>query len=430
MTTATTAPIIQDRMFSKRKRLAAAASIGTVLEVYDWVLLGIFALPISRTFFPSSSETAALLLTLATVAVGVLVRPLGAILLGRLADRTGRSQALSASLLLMGLGILISALCPSYASIGLAAPIIMVIGRILQGLSAGGELGTALTVLVESAPPKQRRLLASLLPASQSCGTLLAGLVGVSLTYFFSEQQLLDGAWRIAFLIGLLIVPVGFYLRREMGDAHTARPSKAVESGWAQTVKYRGALFYGVFIVLFWTVATYASNYFAIYATRQLGLPFRAGYLGQMVIGFIGAAGAPLVGLLAAKVGIRRPMFIGCIGTLVLAYPMLWYLNQHPSVGTLLLVQSIQMALLICFAVGASAELADLFEPEFRATGTSVSYTAAVTIFGGLSPMIITALIDYTGNKLAFGIYLAAAALISTCALLIKGKPREDRQLA
>lgn len=414
----------QDKMTSGNKKIAAAASIGTVLEIYDWVLLAIFAVPISRTFFPATSDAAALLLTLATVAVGVVVRPLGAIILGRIADRVGRRQALSFSLLLMGLGILITAACPGYATIGIAAPVLMVVGRLFQGLSAGGELGAALTIMVESAPANRRRFLASLLPASQSCGTLLAGLVGVGLTFFFTETEVMDGAWRLAFILGLLIVPVGYYLRRQMANEPNIQNTLKVvhESGLKQALRYKNAIIYGVFIVLFWTVATYASNYFAIYATRQLGLPLRAGYLGQVVVGLVGALGSPFVGLLAERVGIRRLMMFGCIGTFVLAYPLLWYLNAHPSVETLLFVQACQMALMIFFAVGASAELADLFPPEFRATGTSVSYTGAVTIFGGLSPMIITFLIDVTGNNLAFALYLALAALISTIAIVLKGR--------
>lgn len=419
------AAALQTQAVSPGAKIVMAATVGNILEIYDWAIFSIFAVPISKTFFPTYSDTAAILLTLATMALGAVVRPFGAVILGRYADRIGRRQALSVTLLMMGIGILISAACPGYASIGIAAPIIVVIGRMLQGFSAGAEVGCSLTVLVESASPRRRRLFASLQQASQGAGILLAGGVGVILTYIFTDQQMASGGWRLAFCVGLAIVPIGIYLRRAMAESglEIDHRTESVESGWSQAFKYRSSLVYGVFIVLFWTVGSYASNYFTVYAVRELHLPMGASYLGQAVVGLIAVIGSPVVGILAGRIGTRKPMLFGSLATVILAYPLLKYLTLNPSVTTLLFVQAVQGILVTCFAVGASAELVECFPKEFRATGSSVAYTVAVSAFGSVTPLLITALIGFTGNKLVFAFYLAAAAFISTVAILVKKAP-------
>ncbi|CAH2784807.1 MAG: Uncharacterized MFS-type transporter [uncultured Paraburkholderia sp.] len=191
---------------SPGQRAVAAALVGNVLEIYDFIAYGIFAVPISHTFSPASSEFAALILTFITFAIGFLVHPLGALVLGRYADRVGRKKALSLTLLLMAAGTVVP------------APLIIVLGRLIQGFFAGSEIGGTVAMLVENAPASRKGFYGSFQQMSQGGGTLIAGLIGIALTSVFTQQQIFDGAWRLAFAFGLLIAPVGWYVRRSVDE--------------------------------------------------------------------------------------------------------------------------------------------------------------------------------------------------------------------
>lgn len=392
-----------------------AASIGNLLEIYDFIAYGIFAVPISRTFFQTHSEFTSLLLTFTTFAVGFVARPIGALVLGRYADRAGRRKALSLTLILMAAGTLVPAVCPSYTSIGLAAPLIVACGRLLQGFSAGGEIGGSVAILVENAPASRKGFASSFQQMSQGAGVMVAGLVGLMLTHLFSDAQINSSAWRLAFVFGLLIGPVGWYVRRSIPETaefeQSSRQRKAAL--WPQLVEYRGRVLSGIGILVFWTIATYVSNYFTTYAVRELHLSLFDSYLGQLAYGIVMVIACPLVGTLSDRIGVRKPMLAGALITAVVAYPLFWLLARHPDRFTLIAVQMTISLLLACYAACASNVLAGIFPVQFRATGVGFSYATGVTIFGGLTPLLATSLIDVTGDKLVVGYYLAAAALIS-----------------
>lgn len=413
------------------RRAAFAATIGNVLEIYDFIAYGIFAVQIAHTFFPSQSDFAGLMYTFVTFAAGFAMRPLGALFLGRYADTAGRKRALSLTLLLMTVGMLIPAICPGYTSIGIAAPLIMVVGRLLQGFSAGGEIGGSTAMLVEHAGARNRGLYGSLQQASQGAGVLLAGAVGLFLNSVFTPDQVLNGGWRIVFLVGLLIGPVGLYVRRSVPETEEFLAAEKSEPDlkWGRyLMEYKGKILLGVAIMVFWTIATYVSNYFTTYSVRELHLTTGQSYVGQVVYGIVMIVACPIVGLISDKTGPRKPMVLGAVGCLIFAYPLFMFLTSNPTVFTLSLVQAVISFFLACYAGCAARVLADVFPTRFRGTGVGISYSLGVTIFGGVTPLAVTALLHATGDKLIVGLYLSAAALISAVSLIFSRPVAANRE--
>lgn len=405
-----------------RRRAVVAASIGNVLEIYDFIAFGIFAVPIARTFFPAGSEFAALIMTFMTFAAGFLARPLGALLLGRYADRVGRKRALSLTLVLMAVGTLVPAVCPSYAAIGVAAPLIIVLGRLVQGFSAGGEVGGAVAMMVENAGGKRRGLYGSFQQMSQGGGVLVAGLIGVLMTNTFTEQQILAGGWRLAFVFGVLIGPVGWYIRRAIPETpeFSAPAAKREDEPLLQGLaRHSGQILMGIGLMVFWTIGTYVSNYFTTYAVRELHLSLQQSYLGQIAYGVTMLVACPVFGALSDRIGPLKPMAYGAGLSALLAYPLFWVLAEHPSLPMLMAVQSVIAVLLASYAACAARVLADVFPVHFRATGVGISYALGVTIFGGLTPLAVTSLIHWTGDKLIVGLYLSGAAIVSAVLLTL-----------
>ncbi|WP_025097597.1 MFS transporter [Burkholderia sp. A1] len=413
-----------------QRRTIVAATIGNVLEIYDFLAFAIFAVPISKAFFPAGDEYVALVLTFMTFAAGFIIRPLGAFILGRYADRSGRKQALSLTLMMMAIGTLVPAICPTYQAIGLAAPIILVLGRLIQGFSAGGEIGSNVAMLIENASSSNRALFSSFQQVAQGGGALVAGLIGLSLTQYFGEQRLLADYWRIAFLGGLLIGPVGWYIRRAIPE--TPEFERAAAAGRRTTSSFFagfqanfGRILTGVAIMVFWTVSAQVSNYFTTYAVRELHLPLVATYVGQIASGLTLIVVCPMVGALADRVGPFKPMTWGAALAGLFAYPLFWILASHPGLPMLVAAQSIISLFLGLYAACAPLVLSDIFPTHYRATGVGTSYALGVSIFGGLTPLIVTSLIHASGDKLIIGLYLAAAALLSLglIAVLARRKP-------
>jgi MHS family proline/betaine transporter-like MFS transporter len=400
-------------------RAVVAATVGNMLEWYDFTIYAAFAVPISRNFFPADSEVVSLLLGFATFGLGFIARPFGAAFLGGYADRRGRRDALSLTILLMALGTGIIALCPGYDRIGIAAPIIILLARLIQGFSAGGEIGGAVSTLVEHAPPARRGFYASFQQMSQGGSTMLSGLVAMTIALLLPADAIAAWGWRLAFAVGLLIAPVGLYIRRELEDAPLFKASHHATELPIRVVlrDHWRAILTGMLVVMLWTVAQYIANYFPTFAVRELKMSLSQSYLGPLVVGTV-LLFCPLVGVLADRYGRKRVMIAGAIGLLVVAYPAFSYLIASPTAGHLVATQIAVAVFMLIYTAPASAVLAELFPTPVRATGISLTYSLGVAVFGGFTPVIITALINWTAQPVAVAFYLMGAATISLVTVL------------
>ena len=395
-------------------RAVAAATIGNMLEWYDFTIYAAFAVPISKAFFPADSEVVSLLLGFVTFGLGFVARPFGAAFLGGYADRRGRRDALSLTILLMAFGTGIIALCPGYDRIGIAAPVIILLARLIQGFSAGGEIGGAVSTLVEHAPPASRGLYASFQQMSQGGSTMLSGLVAVTIALALPPEAIAEWGWRLAFVVGLLIAPVGLYIRRELEDAPLFKASSHAQEMPIRVVlrDHWRAVLTGMLVVMLWTVAQYIANYFPTFAVRELKVSLSQSYLGPLVVGSV-LLFCPLVGILADRYQRKRVMMVGALGLFAVAYPAFSFLIAAPSTGHLVITQIAVAVFMLIYTAPASAVLAELFPTPVRATGISLTYSLGVAIFGGFTPAIITALISWTAQPVSVAFYLMGAALVS-----------------
>jgi MFS transporter, MHS family, proline/betaine transporter len=401
-------------------RAVFAATIGNVLEWYDFTIYAAFAVSISKTFFPTDNEAVSLMLSFATFAIGFVARPFGAAFLGGYADRHGRRDALSLTIFLMALGTGIIAVCPGYASIGIAAPAIMVLARLIQGFSAGGEIGGAISTLVEYAPAERRGLYASFTQMSIGGATFLSGLVAFAMSLAMTPETLWDWGWRLAFVVGLTIAPVGLYIRRELEDAPLYKSAKHADEMPVLVVlrDHWKAVLTGMLVVMLWTVAQYITNYFPTFAVHELKVSLSQSYLGPLVFGTVMFL-CPLIGMLADRFSGKGVMVFGALGLLAVAYPAFSYLIAAPSTGRVVITQVGVAVFLLIYTAPAAAVLAELFPTAVRATGISISFSLGVTIFGGFTPLIVTALINWTKQPISVAFYLMGAATISLITMIL-----------
>ena len=413
---ATTLAVSPDR--SQSWRAVIAASIGNALEWFDFVVYGFFAGTIAKLFFPTGDDTKSLLLALATFGVTFFMRPFGAVVLGSFADRHGRKATFSLTILIMMAGTAIIAFAPTYSSIGVFAPMLIVIARLVQGFSAGGEFGSATAFLAEQ-NPERRGFFASWQFASQGLTTILATGIGATLASSLTTEQIDAWGWRIPFIFGLLIGPVAYYIRRHIDETlefRTTQHSKTPLREVLSDSKKRLLISFGTVILC--TVAMYTVLFMPTYATRQLGLPVAGSFMASLLTGAIQMVLIPVVGALSDRHG-RLPMaFASSIAILLAIYPMFAWLAAVPTLQTLLMVQAIIGVLLAGYMGGLPALMSDLFPTRLRTTGLSISYSFGVAIFGGFAPFIIAWLIAVTGSKLAPSFYLMLAAAISLAALM------------
>jgi len=398
----------------KVHRVIIAASIGNALEWFDILVYGFFAATISKQFFPTADETVSLLLTLGTFAVAYVVRPVGALVLGAYADRAGRKRALMVSIQLMMVATLLIAIMPPYATIGLVAPIAILLARLVQGFSAGGEFGSATAFLVEHMPEK-RGFMASWQFASQGFATLLASAFGTVLTATLSDASLESWGWRIPFFFGLLIGPVGYYIRRYVAEAgefvETADQERAPVKETFRTQKDRMLVAMGALAVS--TAISYLITYMPTFAVKELDLPASTGFASTLVTGIVLTGLTPVVGHLSDRFGRTRIMLIFAALILALVYPSFAFLIAAPGFTVILGVMFLIGVLKAGYFAPLPAMMAELFPVTNRATGLAVSYNIAVMLFGGTTPLVIVWLVDVTGSKLAPTFYLMFLAVVS-----------------
>jgi MHS family proline/betaine transporter-like MFS transporter len=399
-------------------RTVIAASIGNALEWFDLVVYGFFAVVISKLFFPAGNDTVSLLLTLGTFGVSFFMRPLGAIVLGAYADKAGRKAALTLSIVLMMMGTLIIAVLPTWQSIGIAAPLILVVARLMQGFSAGGEFGSATAFLAEHVPGR-RGYFASWQIASQGLTTLLAALFGVVLTGELSPEQLSAWGWRVPFFFGLLIGPVAWYIRTKLDETPEFLAAETTQTPIRDTfASQKARLFIGMGIVVLGTVSTYLVLFMPTYAIKQLGLAPSVAFAAISLVGVIQLVFSPIVGHLSDRYGRVRIMLVPAVLLFLLILPAFTYLVAHPTFGTLMLMQILFGFLMTGYFGSLPGLLSEIFPVQTRTTGMSLAYNIAVTIFGGFGPFIIAWLIRATDSKVAPSFYLMFAAVVSVIALV------------
>ncbi len=395
---------------------------GNFLEMYDFMVFGYYAAAIGRTFFPKSSHFASLMAALAAYGAGFLMRPLGALVLGAYLDRKGRRIGLMLTLGLMSVGTVSIACVPGYASIGLLAPLLVVLGRLVQGFSAGVELGGVSVYLSEIATPGHKGFYVSWQSASQQCAVVFAALLGVVLNAKLSQQQMSAFGWRIPLLIGCGIIPFLFLIRRSLAETEDflSRPRHpgAREILHSVAANWRLVLL-GVALVTMTTVSFYMiTAYTPTFGTDVLLLSDRQTLVVTLCVGLSNLFWLPVMGALSDRVG-RIPLLI-TFATLALltAYPILLWLVGGPSFARLLAVELWLSFLYASYNGAMVVYLTELMPREVRASGFSLAYSTA-TALGGFTPMICTWLIQKTGNHAIPGAWLSLAAAASLTAALI-----------
>jgi MFS transporter, MHS family, proline/betaine transporter len=407
-----------------------AAVIGNALEWYDFIVFGFFTVIIARLFFPADSQYASLLLTTATFGVGFFMRPVGGILLGIYADRRGRKASLLLIIGLMTLAIAMIGLAPTYAAIGVAAPALIVIARLLQGFSAGGEFASSTAFLIESAPPQRRGFYGSWQMVGQGLAVLTGALLGALITRALSPEAIESWGWRVPFLFGLVIGPLGLYIRRRLDETTAFLASRRADQqqklGTALTVHFRQALAtFGLIIcgtISFYVILLYMPTF----ARTQLHLPLDQAFSAQAISLACMIVLIPIFGALSDHIG-RRPIMVGAlILYFVLSYPLFSWMYANPSFTSLIVVQILLCSLLGAFFGPMSTASAEQFQVHVRSTGLGIAYNLAVMIFGGFAPFFVTWLIQVTGLPVAPAFYVmfgAAAGLLAS--LFLKERARD-----
>ena len=396
-----------------------AATLGNGLEFFDFTIYSFFAVLIGKLFFPADTELGALMMSLATFGVGFVVRPLGSIVIGRYADRVGRKQALVLTVLIMALGTGMIGLAPTYASIGLAAPVIIVLGRLLQGFSAGGEVGAATTLLMESGSASRRGSLVSWQVASQGGASLAGALIALLLTRTLSPEALLSWGWRLPFLFGSLIGPLGFYLRRHIDDTLPAA-SSVKPARLAERMPLRQILA-GAMIVMGASSTMYTIVFFLpSFLTMTIGMPSGVSLLAACTAGLVLLVGSPFAGRLADRMRRRKTLlYVASIVSLGAILPAFHAIQVWPSIYTVMLVVSVLIGAVTLSTPVAFVLILEAFRPEVRATSLGIIYALGVTIFGGFAQFIVSGLWRMSGSFYAPAWYVLACGMVSLAGIVL-----------
>ena len=397
------------------------ATSGNFIEMFDFFLFGFYATYISHAFFPADSEYASLMLTFATFGAGFLMRPLGAIVLGSYIDRIGRRQGLVLTLAIMATGTAMMAFVPSYASIGLATPFLVLLGRLLQGFSAGVELGGVSVYLSEMATPGHKGFYVSWQSASQQLAIVVAALLGYLINDHLSKAEIEQWGWRIPFYIGCMIIPIVFYIRKSLQETEeflaqkvhptTRQMMSALALNWRLVLT-------GMMLIVMTTVSFYLITvYTPTFGKTVLKLSTLDSLLVTLCVGVSNFLWLPIFGALSDRIG-RWPIMALSSGlTLVSAYPLLSWLVSAPSFDRMLGVELWLSFLYASYNGATIAALTEIIPLSIRTTGFSLAYSLATALFGGLTPLVVTGLIEATGDKAAPGYWMGmagASGLIAT----------------
>ena len=399
----------------------AAAVIGNALEWYDFIIFGVLTVVISRLFFPAESQYVSLLLTTATFGVGFFMRPVGGILLGIYADQKGRKAALLLIIVLMTAAIAMIGFAPTYAAIGVAAPLIIVLARLLQGFATGGEFASATSFLIESAPAHRRGFYGSWQMVGQGLAVLVGALLGALLTRSLAAETLDSWGWRVPFLLGLVIGPVGLFIRRHLQETEAfveARAAATVRQGFGTTLAtHLREVLVCMGLTTSGTISFYVILlYMPTFARTQLHLPLDQAFIAQSIGLVCMIVLTPLSGALSDRIG-RKPIIIAALSLyLALVYPLFNWVYDNPSFGSLMIVQIVLCCSLGVFLGPISTAGAEQFAARSRSTGLGIAYNLAVMIFGGFAQFFVTWLIEATGSPIAPSFYVMFGAAIGVVA--------------
>lgn len=409
----------------RQKRIGDVIRVasGNFLEQYDFFVYGYYAAYIGRVFFPSGDPFASLMLSLATFGVGFLMRPLGAIFLGAYIDRVGRRRGLIVTLALMAVGTLTIAVTPGYAAIGIAAPLVIVAGRLLQGFSAGAELGGVSVYLAEIATPGHRGFYCAWQSASQQVAVIIAALIGVALTGSLTPEQMGSFGWRVPLLIGCGIIPLILWLRRSLDEteafrrmqhkAHSASDVfRMLRANW-------GLVLTGMGLSVLTTTTFYLiTAYTPTYGREALHMDQFGVLVVTLLVGFSNFLWLPVGGAISDRIGRYPLLFLVPVVTLLVAYPCLTWLVAAPSFGKLLAVVLLFSSFFGLYNGAMIPLLTEIMPPQVRTAGFSLAFSLATAVFGGFTPLVSTALIGWTGDRASPALWLSFAAAVSLAAVI------------
>ncbi|MGQ4513111.1 MFS transporter [Streptomyces sp. DW26H14] len=400
---------------ARRRRAIWAGAVGNTVEWVDWAVYSTFSSIFAGTFFPSHAPEAALLSTLAVFAVGFLMRPIGGAVLGAYGDRHGRKKAMTLTISMMAGAALVIAVCPGYSTIGVGAPVVLVLARLVQGFSAGGEFGTSSAFLIESATPGRRALAGSWQQVSVGAGTLIASLMGTVLTSSLDEHALDTWGWRIAFGVAGLLGLIGLWLRVSVQETESFRRMEHTGGARANPLRSMlvdhpraalrvvGVTVAGTLIYYIWV------SYMPSYVHVTTGMPLNRALLANSISLVVFIVLLPFGGMLSDRIGRKPTMIAFAAGFLVLAWPLFHVLDNN--FWTLLAVELVGIILLLGYSANCAVIMAEQFPPEVRTTGIALPYALAVAVFGGTAPYITTWM-SSNGHRDLVWLYLAAAALV------------------
>ncbi|MEG3182179.1 MFS transporter [Sphingomonas sp. LT1P40] len=396
-----------------RKQIAGVC-VGNAIEFYDFVAYAYFAAQIGRTFFPSETPGVSLLASLATFGVGFFTRPLGALILGRFADRVGRKPAMLVSFGLMGFASVGLPLIPPYAAIGVAAPILVVAMRLLQGFAIGGEVGASTAFLMEAAPPDRRGLYVSFQAMSADIASLTAGMLGLILASTLDAAELDSWGWRVALLAGAVIIPVGLILRRTLNETlvplESGAPPPHIPNYWRAAIA-------GFCLIAAATTTNYLLKYMTTYASSTLGMATTVAFGATVVIGLCGVFCDPLGGWLSDRFGRKRVMALPWTFLVIAVFPCFALLESQRSAGALYLACGV----LACASTLASSvffvAITEALPHRVRSAALSLIYACAVSIFGGSAQFLVAWITRMTGNPMTPAWYMICGAVVGLIAI-------------
>lgn len=415
--------MIQTPQIKSRLSAIFRSTTGNFLEQFDFFLFGFYAVPISQAFFPRENQLVALMLAFTTFWLGAMMRPVGALVLGPYIDKVGRKKGLIITLSLMAIGTLLIAVCPTFATIGIAAPLLVLIGRLLQGFSSGAEVGGVTVYLFEISSPGNRGFYTSFQSVSQQVAVFTAAAIGYLLHMLLPVTTIAAWGWRIPFVIGCLILPFIFVLRRSLEETPEFLSRKmhpSIAEVFHSVLANRKIIFLGVLLSSMSNVAFYfITIYTPTFGKTVLKLESSASLIVTLCVAISNCLWLPIGGMLSDRFGRKPVLLTSALLTLLTAYPLLSWLVARPNFEKMLAVELILSFFYAIYNSTMAVTISEIVPAHVRATCYSLAYSLSVALFGTFTPLLSTWLISTTGNQAASGFWLTAAAAAASIATLV-----------